>query len=353
MSEWDVLVIGGGVVGLSTAMAAAKSGLSRVAIVDPLDAANGVWASGDESRLFRLSYFEHPGYVPLLRRAIEGWHSLGPDLLVQCGNLYGGSVDSQLVAGSLAAAREHDLTFDLLTPEVVAERYPQFAISGDEVGYFEAEGGYVRAREATMVMAAKAAELGIEWIHEQAEEIEPSGANWSVGSHTAARVIVAAAHRTSNLVKALKPFLTSRVHFVYWLESRASTEGGPGFGFMNEAGEMLYGFPSMGEGLGIKVGGHCEVAAGSWDEQLATITGLTSRYLPAAGQTVLQSRSCFYDNSPDGNFMIGEVEPGLSVACGFSGHGYKFGSVIGDVVWQAANSNLPKELSFLDVRRYF
>ncbi|HLP00242.1 MAG TPA: FAD-dependent oxidoreductase, partial [Fimbriimonas sp.] len=341
-----------GVVGLSTAIAAAKSGASRVAVMDPLAAGNDVWASGDETRLFRLSYFEHPSYVPLLRRAIEGWKSLGPDLLVQCGNLYGGALDSPLVAGSLAAAREQDLTFDLLTPSVVAERYPQFAIADDEVGYFEAEGGFLRAREATMALAAAATALGVTWLHENVTAVEPVGDRWSVGSHTASQVIVAAGHHTSSLVMALSPFLSSREHFVFWLDSLVSTEGGPGFGFMNGAGEMLYGFPSQSVGQGIKVGGHCDVADGTYEDQLATITELTSRFLPGAGKTVLRSRSCFYDNSPDGNFIIGQIEPGLSVACGFSGHGYKFGSVIGDVVWQAANAGFPKDLSFLNVARY-
>jgi glycine/D-amino acid oxidase-like deaminating enzyme len=50
--------------------------------------------------------------------------------------------------------------------------------------------------------------------------------------------------------------------------------------------------------------------------------------------------------------MFGEVEPGLSVACGFSGHGYKFGPVLGELAWQAATDGLPKELSFLNVHRY-
>lgn len=349
MREVDVLVIGGGVVGLSTAIAARSAGMS-VVVLDGLGVANPVWASGDETRLFRLSYFEHPSYVPLLRRAIEGWHALGSDLLVQCGNLYGGLPSSALVGGTLAAAQQHGLSYEVLSSSQVNLLYPEFRLGEGEVGFFEAEGGYVNSRLGTLALATRAQSLGVSFVKETVSGLEPVGSRWSVGSYVADQVIVCTGWHTPSLVPQLAPFVTPQEHFVFWLASNGVV--GHGFGFMNEAEEMLYGFPEQAPGAGIKVGGHYQFGSGTSDQQLSTIRELVQRYLPSATGDVVRSRCCTYDNSPDGNFMIGQVEPGLSLACGFSGHGYKFGSIIGEVVWQAATDGLPEDLAFLNVNRY-
>jgi len=166
------------------------------------------------------------------------------------------------------------------------------------------------------------------------------------------QVIVASGNETGTLVPSVAPYLSRQTHLLLWLDASTGWEGIPGFGIMNEGGEMLYGFPSVDDVPGVKVGGHHQFSSGSLADQESGLLALTSRFMPSLSSSILSKRACDYDMSPDGNFMIGRIEPGLSVACGFSGHGFKFGSVIGDIVWQAAATGLPDKLSFLDVIRF-
>jgi glycine/D-amino acid oxidase-like deaminating enzyme len=101
----------------------------------------------------------------------------------------------------------------------------------------------------------------------------------------------------------------------------------------------------------VKIGGHHEFSSESLEGQENRLKQLAAKYLPSLSGEVLSRKSCHYDMSRDGNFIFGEVEPGLSVACGFSGHGFKFGPVLGELAWHAAIGDLPDELSFLSVKR--
>lgn len=355
--SYDLVVIGAGIVGLSTALSAAKSGIKSILCVDRYGVANSSGASGDVSRLFRVSYFEHPAYVPMLRNAIEAWKSLGDDLYVPAGGLYAGPRDSELIWGALLSAHQHDLPHDELTSAEVMARFPHFDLPSHYVGFFEPEAGFVRSDKATRVVAAAAEKLGVAIQIGTVQGLEPLGKRWSVryddSEVIADQVIVAAGNETACLVPQVASHLSRQTHLVVWLEpSSGNWNHVPGFGIMNEAAEMLYGFPVLEEKLGVKIGGHHQFSADSVAQQERGLLRLAGQFLPGLTNTILSRRTCDYDMSPDGNFLIGRIEPGLSVACGFSGHGYKFGSVIGDLVWQAAATGLPDELSFLDVIRF-
>ena len=358
LEEFELIIIGGGVVGLSTALAAAKSGVKSILCIDQHGVANPFGASGDGLRLFRLSYFEHPAYVPLLRRAIESWQQLGDSLYCPVGGFYAGPLKSELIQGSLESANLHGISHDILPSETARKQFPQFSLPQDYVVFVEQEGGYVRAAQGTLAIGIAAQHRGVMIAEAKVMGIRPSGNRWLVeGSDFSAladRVIVAAGYETSSLVPQLEPLLTKETHLLLWLEdmSRLYDEG-PGFGIMNEMGEMLYGFPAVDDVPGVKVGGHHRFSSSSTDNQEARLLGLAKEFLHGLSGTVLSQKICPYDMSPDGNFMFGEVEPGLSVACGFSGHGFKFGPVLGELAWQAATDGLPKELAFLSVNRYF
>ena len=351
----DVVVIGAGVVGLSTAIQAALEVLDRVVCLDMHGVANSVGASGDGLRLFRLSYFEHAAYVPLLREAIEKWKGLGDDLYVPAGGLYAGPPESLLVTGSLESAMLHDIEYEILNSQDVSKRFPQFSLPHGYLGFLETEGGYIRSKRATMTLAKRAESLGVQIVQEKAMQIQSYGSKWMVlcenGHYIADRVMVCAGAATAELVPGLAPYLTREPHLVIWMDSPDWTEL-PGFGIMNEAEEMLYGFPAVDAVPGVKVGGHHNFSHGSASDQQRGIQDLTARFMPKLSPKVVARRQCDYDMSPDGHFMIGELEQGLTVACGFSGHGFKFGSVIGELVCHSAFDCLEDQLSFLDVNRF-
>ena len=121
---------------------------------------------------------------------------------------------------------------------------------------------------------------------------------------------------------------------------------------MDENEEMLYGFPAVDDKPGVKVGGHYRFENSALPAQEQRLVELTERFMPGLSRNIVHRRSCDYDVSPDGHFILGEVEPGLTVACGFSGHGFKFGSIIGKLLRDFAMGECPEEYSFLDVARF-
>lgn len=355
VSEYDLIVIGAGIVGLSTAVEAAHRIPGKILCIDTHGVANSIGASGDGLRLFRLSYFEHGSYVPLLREAIEGWNSLEDDLYVPAGGLYAGPADSVLVTGSLESALHHEIEYLLLSSSEVKTRYPQFDLPKEFVGFLEAEGGYIRAAKATRAMAARAERLGVEVRVDRALRINSVGERWQVTTENSVclcdQLIVAAGAATGDLVPRLKRFLEREAHLVAWFDAPDWTDL-PGFGIMNEEEEMLYGFPAVDDVPGVKVGGHHRFSKDTLEQQEHGLVELTRRFMPNLSSTITHRRTCDYDVSPDGHFMIGRLELGLTVACGFSGHGFKFGSAIGSLILQAAYQELDDDYSFLDVNRF-
>jgi sarcosine oxidase len=350
--EFDLIIVGAGVVGLSTALAGIGR-CERVLVIDTHGPANSFGASGDGLRLFRLSYFEHAGYVPLLREAIEQWKVLGDGLYVPAGGFYAGPASSELVLGSLASAMEHEIDHQVLTAAESNDQFPRFRLPHDYVGFFESEGGYVRSAEATAAIYRKASDAGVSFATDKVLGLSPIGDRWSVqgerATYLGSRVVVAAGNATGELVPQVAPFLSRETHLLVWHE--ADWKDLPGFGIMNETGEMLYGFPAVDQVPGVKVGGHHRFSSSSLAEQEKGLAALTERFMPSLSPNILSRKTCDYDVSPDGHFMIGDVEPNLVVACGFSGHGYKFGSIIGDIVHDTFYC-IPHELSFLDVSRF-
>jgi sarcosine oxidase len=120
-------------------------------------------SSHGASRIIRLGYFEHPSYVPLLRRAYAAWRELeqasGLELLHITGILEMGLPDSTLVRGTLASAQAHSLPHALLAGSDLKRRFPQFQLPADYVGVLQGDGGWIAvdpAFEAWISLAARA-----------------------------------------------------------------------------------------------------------------------------------------------------------------------------------------------------
>src|SRR2546428_6287606 len=126
----DVIVAGLGAHGSSAAYALASRGAAVLGF-DRFARGHTLGSSGGLSRIIRLSYYEHPDYVPLLRRAWELWRELerasGEHVLTETGGLYAGPPDGQLVSGALDSARSHRLDHQSLDTPTPRQRYPPFA----------------------------------------------------------------------------------------------------------------------------------------------------------------------------------------------------------------------------------
>ena len=109
-------------------------------------------SSHGETRIIRLGYFEHPSYVPLVLAAYPLWRDLeaasGETLLQVTGIAEMGHPDSELVTGTLASSRQHDLTHEVLDARELMRRYPVFNLPSEYVAVMQPEGGYVMAARA-------------------------------------------------------------------------------------------------------------------------------------------------------------------------------------------------------------
>ncbi|HEY6565333.1 MAG TPA: FAD-dependent oxidoreductase, partial [Pirellulaceae bacterium] len=159
--SYDVIVLGLGGVGSAAAWQLSRRGLRTLGL-ERFSPGHAEGSSHGSTRAIRMAYFEHPDYVPLLRRAYTLWDELEAvtrqRLFFRVGLLEVGPGDGTLVPGALRAAAEHDLSVERLTALDCAQRFPQFRPPPDSHAVWEPNAGYllVEACVLAQVMAARA-----------------------------------------------------------------------------------------------------------------------------------------------------------------------------------------------------
>src|SRR3712207_6102129 len=159
---YDVIVVGVGAMGSSACLHLARRGV-RVLGLERFDIPHALGSSHGFSRMIRMAYYEHPDYVPLLRRAYDLWHELeqesGQKLLYETGGVYIGPQTGHVVSGTVRAARQHGLAHEELTRRDIQSRFPQFRLPDDAVGVWEPRAGFllpekVIAQQAELALRA-------------------------------------------------------------------------------------------------------------------------------------------------------------------------------------------------------
>ena len=375
MPTFDVIVVGVGAMGAATCWQLARRGV-RVLGLEQFDIPHAQGSSHGYSRVTRTAYYEHPDYVPLLRRAHALWRELesesGEEILHLVGGLYLGPHDGDLVGGSLRSAREHGLRHEVLPQEEIARRFPHFNLPEDWLGVFENDAGFLLPELAISACVDRALRAGAE-IHGHEpvlswqEDREGVRVTTARGTYCAARVVFTGGAWSSRLVRDLGVELrvTRQVLGWVWPQEPASfrSETFPVWMIDRGGGATYYGFPMQTLSPGLKVALHApltptdpdrvarEVLPG--DEE--TFRPCLRQYLPAADGPLLALRTCLYTNSPDGHFILDRHprHERVIVAAGFSGHGFKFASVIGEALADLASTGqtaLP--IGFLRMGRF-
>ena len=301
-----------------------------------------------------LSYHEHPSYVPLVRQAHELWQQLengfGKRLLVTTGSLRAGAESSAMFQGSKLACDIHHLPYQILKGPEVNQRFPGYQFPEDVLAVYQADGGFLNSERCIVAHVTAALELGAQ-VHgrERVLEWEPVGDGVRVdterGSYTARNLVICAGAWAAKLVPELaKCAVPERQVLAWFLPSRPELfrpEAFPVFG-LEVAEGRYYGFPSY-EIPGFKVGRYHhlsqEVDPDTMDRELhpedeEILRSFTNRYFPMAAGSTLALKTCIFTNSPDGHFIIDRHPqyPQVSIAAGFSGHGFKFCSVVGEIM---------------------
>jgi len=352
---WDVVVCGLGAMGGAALHALARRG-KRVLALERYTPGHDRGSSHGRTRIIRLGYFEHPSYVPLLRRAYVLWRELeaaaGRPFLHITGIAEIGPPTGTLVRGTLAASRTHALHHELLTAAETMQRFPAFILPPEYVAVWQPDGGFLDLEPAMEAQRGLAAAAGAE-IHGgemvQAIETRPGGVRVVTEQrrYEAAAAIVAAGPWTGRLVPELDRHLCVTRQAVAWLEASAVPARCPAFILESRHG-MHYGIPPH-DGAGIKIAKHHHedqtVDPDSFDRRFSTrdeslIRAALVDHAPALNSRLVAAETCLYTMTPDNDFLI-DFAPGrpeLVVASPCSGHGFKFAPVIGEILADLATT---------------
>jgi sarcosine oxidase len=351
---YDVIVVGVGAMGSSACYHLARRGAGVLGL-EQFDIPHALGSSHGYSRMIRMAYYEHPDYVPLLRRAYELWRELerasGQELLFEVGGIYMGPPQGHVVAGTIEAARRHGLDHEVLSNAALQSRFGQFRLPDHFTGVFEPRAGFLLPEKVIAAQAELALRGGADLRGREPVvgwDAGESGVHvrTTKGDYRADRLIFCGGPWTSRLVKDLGVELVVTRQTLGWVWPRRpelfALGAFPVWGIEAADGSLSYGFPMLPDNPGLKVARHGRGTVADPDSVSRQITpadeaevqDILSRALPDGRGPLLSMRVCLYTNSPDGHFII-DIHPNhprVLLACGFSGHGFKFASVVGEVL---------------------
>ncbi len=378
----EVIVIGVGSMGSATCYHLAQRGY-KVLGLEQFDIPHEMGSHTGQSRIIRKAYFESPEYVPLLERAYENWRSLeqitGEQLYYPTGIVYFGAAESATMEAVNQSANLHQVLIEQPSLEEAERRYPAFEIPADFKVIVEPDAGFVTPEKSIRLYVKEAKKLDAV-IHTKEAVL-----NWGLegscikvvtdnATYTCDKLIITAGAWAAKMIPSLSTSLKATKQILAWINPKnweSFLLGNFPCWFIDDAERgVYYGFPILPEGefegpVGLKLAHHFPgevVDASSVDRNLIpanteeNLRYLLEKYMPSAMGEILSVKSCLYTNSPDEHFIIDHL-PGynqqVTIACGFSGHGFKFIPVIGEILADLATkgkTDLP--IDFLRLNRF-
>lgn len=375
MLDTDIAIIGGGTMGLATAVALAHSTTKQVRVFDADHPPHDTGSHHGHSRLVRVAYGEGRDYVPLAQAALHGWQAINriadKPVLIPTGVVNIGSRDSSFLAEVEASAHSFDLTTESLAHSDICGRWPGWSLDPSFRGCFEPRAGIALTdrlfRYARSVIDDSSNVVTVD--HTPIVSISRTNGRYVLQSSAghqwrANRTLVAAGRATRTLLQPLGIDLPiQRVRKVFaWFDHapRYHAPDWPGFSYCGPLGDY-YGFPAI-DGHGVKIGRHdggqhvtddaVLAPFGSHPTDSNDLRRLIDQHLPGVG-SLRRGGVCEYLRTPDEDFILDEPLEGLFVAVGFSGHGFKFAPAIGEQLnhW-ICNGEPPATLSHFNLDRF-
>ena len=351
--RYDAIVVGVGGMGSATAYYLARRG-KRVLGLERYSIPHTMGSSHGYTRIIRLAYYEHPSYVLLLRRAYELWREIqrevGEQLLYITGSVDAGPEDSWVFKGSWESCKLHDLPHEVLTGAELHRRYPGYRLPPETLALLQPEGGFLTPERCIVsyVMAAQSLEAEIH-AHEQVLEWEPLEGGVRVrtdrGTYQADKLVITAGAWNEKLLDVLDGLAVPERQVLAWLQPTRPEyfrpDRFPVFNLLVDEGRF-YGFPVFGV-PGFKFGKYFHLEESSDADELdrevhdydeRVLRGFAERYFPEGCGPTMSLHTCMFTNTPDHHFVIDlhPDYPQVSFASPCSGHGFKFASVIGEIM---------------------
>lgn len=338
--------------GSAAAYFLAKSGL-RVIAFEQFTIVHDLGSHSGATRIIRHAYHESPEYVPLVLRADQLWQELerieGRNLLVRTGGIDLGPTGGEVVRNAVAACQAHSLPYEQLNADEVMRRWPQFRIPQNWHACFDPNMGFLLVESCLHSYVQAAREAGAAIREEEpvagyttrgAIRITTTRAQYDVG-----KLIVCGGAWNPELLGDLGLPLVVKRKTLSWLETTREDDFQPGrfpiFLADTPAG-LLYGFPIYGK-PGLKIANHHGGGPATNPDQIdrefhpedaADAQEFASKFLSGVTLKVLDGKICLYTMTPDEHFII-DLHPenqNIAIAAGFSGHGFKFAPVVGEIL---------------------
>ena len=380
--NYDVIVIGVGSMGSSTCYYLTKQGYSVLGL-EQYDIPHELGSHAGQSRIIRKAYFEHPDYVPLLEKSYLNWKALedetGAQLYFKTGLLYFGNSDQALIKGLRLSASKYSIEINDLTAQQVSANYPQFRIPEGYERLIEPEAGFITPERAVLLYTERAIQNGAA-IHTKEKTIE-----WKKTGNTITvktdkntfqcnKLIITAGPWAGKVIPTLSKNLSVTRQIIAWVKPKKwqpfelgnfpcwtiADESKPG---------IFYGFPILSTGkfggtIGLKLAHHTHGIISDPDtinrnptvEDESNLIYALSKFIPDGYESTHVMKTCMYTNTSDENFILDYIpgyEKDVVVAAGFSGHGFKFASVVGEIMADLAmNGKTDQPTGFLNAKRF-
>jgi sarcosine oxidase len=373
LGRYDVVVVGVGGMGSATTYYLARRG-KRVLGLERFGIPHAMGSSHGHTRIIRLAYYEHPSYVLLLRRAYELWREIqekgGEQLLFITGSVDAGPEESWVLKGSWESCRLHDLPHEVLTGAELRRRYPGYHLPQEHLALLQPQGGFLTPERCIVsyVMAAQA--LGAEiHAHEKVLEWIPLEGGVRVrtdrDTYEADKLVVTAGAWNGGLLGVLEGLAVPERQVLAWLQPTRPDyfrpDTFPVFNLLVEEGRF-YGFPVFGV-PGFKFGKYHHLEERTdpdgvdrevhdYGERL--LRDFAERYFPDGCGPTMDLQTCMFTNTKDNHFVIDTHPeyPQVCFASPCSGHGFKFASVVGEIMADLAENGITRhEISLFRLER--
>ena len=373
--HYDVIIVGAGSMGMAAGYFLAKSG-KKTLLLDAFNPPHDKGSHHGDTRIIRHAYGEGEEYVPLALKAQQLWYELeeksGKQLFLQTGVLNVGTEASEFIKTIISSAKTYSLPLEVLDANEVNQRWPGLALSSEYIGCFEPASGVLKCEDCIEAYRRLAEQHGADILpNSRVKELSADGKRATVKlegqTFTSDSLIISAGARTQSLLAMLDlhlPLRPVRKTFA-WFDANEQLyhhKSFPAFSFETSNGQY-YGFPSI-DGAGLKVGRHdggetmhpAEDMAkfGEFQNDEEDVAQFLAKFMPDT-QQLKYGKTCMYTLTPDEDFIIDlhPKHPSVAIAAGFSGHGFKFSSAIGQILSDLIISGKTEQnISTFSIKRF-
>lgn len=372
-AKYDALVVGAGIFGVTTARELRRRGYA-VGVLDPGPIPHPLAASTDISKAVRMEYGADEEYMSMVEQALPGWrqwneefgqplfHEVGVTMIARSPMQPGGFEHD-----SYHNLLKHGHTPDRLDADEIARRFPAWQPGEYVDGFYHAQGGYAESGRVVAALVELARREGVVFHSQQTAQDILSNGQKVTGVRTregetfaADQVLIAAGAWTPVLVPEIAPFMRATGHPVFHLRPpNPALFTPPQFSVFTAdiTRSGWYGFPLHPREGVVKLANHGigqrlhpeHDARVVTDEDVRSLRTMLAYTFPALVEApITYTRRCLYCDTLDEHLWIDRhpERPGLTVAAGGSGHGFKFAPILGQLIANAiegqANPWLPK-----------